>query len=867
MKRTFISILLLAGFYAPPTGARAETITFAEFDGLGDNAALPGDPQGLPAGITATWTGFLLHTLAGDTPMSVFPADNVPGGTIAFSGPVVVSSINAYDTSWGGPVTIIGKRTGAEVWRFTSPGDFNWTKLTDGAGKVIDTLVFEGQWNHYDDLVVDPVPTEDTDADGLPDFWENQFFPGDLTKLSGNGDFDVDGLKDGQEYTRTSDPTKPDTDGDGLTDLVETGTGTYVSPTDTGTSPVKGDTDSDGRSDSAEISGTPKTNPVNPDSDGDTFLDGDEVATGHDPNNPADNPEATAIANSFAQFSTSGTQGESDWYHGYRNYTKDGGGDNYNADTGFIAFDPATQWSGSQWDLDPVARNPWTELGAENTHPNSSTAANPEGYETGVHWTIRRWVANSIAQVKPLALRWHVHKSNTGGGNGVTGALHINGQRKDSVIIAGSDGTGVTHTYYANAAPGDRIDLILSPRGLNGADDDGSDGSINRLLVDPTISAEPRQPDGSIFIPVGAGDTDADGLPDLWENQYFPGDLTRLTRTGDYDQDGLSDPGEYQRDSDPTKSDTDGDGLTDLVETGTGIWVSTSDTGSSPKKTDTDGDGLTDTQEAQHVPPTNPNKADTDADGFTDSEEIAWGTDPTNPNDNPFTFVIANSQAEFSGTQGQNGWFNGYRVSDPVAGTVNYNPNQDFIPYPGGEGQGDWDGVAQTWNNGSWDLNTADAGPWTYQAALEIHPNGANSPPTIGGAPDPNNEHWAIRRWVATELTKDTQATVIWRVRKTNFNPDGVTGLLFINGNLVDSKAISGTDGTNEMRRYRTTLEKTDIMDLALSPAGLNGAREDWSDGSETWFWVDTRPWPANITLSGVTVNLGLGQCTFKWNS
>jgi len=707
----------------------------------------------------------------------------------------------------------------------------------------------------------------DTDGDSLPDAWENLYFPGDLTKLSGTGDFDSDGLTDGAEMLRSTDPTKADTDNDGLGDAVETNTGVYVSPTNTGTDPLKPDTDNDGRKDGDEVNGTPTTDPFDADSDDDTYLDGDEVATGHDPNNAADNPETTAIANSVSEFTTAGTQGENDWYYGYRNYTKDGGGENYNADTGFIAFDPATQWNGSMWDLDPVAENPWTELAAETTHPNSSTAANPSGYDTGVHWTIRRWVATEVTQVKPLAVRWHVRKSNTGGGNGVTGALYINGQRKDAVVIAGTDGTGIVHTYYANVAPADRIDLILSPRGLDGLDVDGQDSSATRFLVDPTIPAQPRQPDGTIFIPVGAGDTDADGLPDVWEYQYFPADLTKLTATGDYDQDQLSDTGEYGRDSDPTKPDTDGDGLTDLVETGTGIWVSTSDTGSSPKKPDTDGDGLTDGQEAQRVPPTDPNKADTDADGFTDAEEIAAGTDPLNPNDNPLTFVIANSEAEVSGTQGQNGWYNGYRVYDPVAGTVNYNPNQDFIPYPGGEGQGDWDGVGQTWNNGSWDLNTADAGPWTWQDALGIHPNGVNSPPTIGGTPDPNNEHWAIRRWVATELTSVTPVTVIWRVRKTNLNLNGVTGLLFINGVLADSEAIAGNDGANEAREYRTTLKNADIVDLALSPAGLNGDREDGADGSETWFRVDTRPWPADVTLSGVNVSVAQGQCTFRWNS
>jgi hypothetical protein len=200
---------------------------------------------------------------------------------------------------------------------------------------------------------------------------------------------------------------------------------------------------------------------------------------------------------------------------------------------------------------------------------------------------------------------------------------------------------------------------------------------------------------------------------------------------------------------------------------------------------------------------------------------------------------------------------------------VDYNPNQDFIPFPGGEGLGAWDGVSQTWTGSAWDLNTGSAGPWTWQDLLGAHPNGTNSPPTIDGSPDPTKEHWAIRRWVAKELTKDTPATVIWRVRKTNLSTfgSGVTGLLFINGKHLDSKAIEALDGTNPARQVTVTLKSTDIVDLALSPVGPSGDRGDGSDGSETWFWVDTRPVTTKPTLSGTTVNVAQGQCTFSWSS
>jgi hypothetical protein len=55
-----------------------------------------------------------------------------------------------------------------------------------------------------------------------------------------------------------------DADGDGLLDVYETGTGVFVSATDTG------------------------TDPLTPDTDGDGVPDGTEVLVGTDPNDPFD---------------------------------------------------------------------------------------------------------------------------------------------------------------------------------------------------------------------------------------------------------------------------------------------------------------------------------------------------------------------------------------------------------------------------------------------------------------------------------------------------------------------------------------------------------------------------------------------------
>ncbi|WP_172923455.1 LPXTG cell wall anchor domain-containing protein, partial [Streptococcus sp. 812] len=55
--------------------------------------------------------------------------------------------------------------------------------------------------------------------------------------------------------------------------------------------------------------------------------------------------------------------------------------------------------------------------------------------------------------------------------------------------------------------------------------------------------------------------------------------------------------------------------------------------GTDPTKADTDGDGLTDKEEVEKG--TDPTKADTDGDGLTDKEEVEKGTNPKDPNSKP----------------------------------------------------------------------------------------------------------------------------------------------------------------------------------------------------------------------------------------
>lgn len=145
-------------------------------------------------------------------------------------------------------------------------------------------------------------------------------------------------------------------------------------------------------------------------------------------------------------------------------------------------------------------------------------------------------------------------------------------------------------------------------------------------------------------------DSDMDGLADIWE-RFYVGNLTTMNQITDFDGDGLVDREEFAVGSNPTTSDSDGDGLSDLDEVKT--------YGTNPASTDTDGDGLTDDAEIQQYG-TNPTKVDSDGDGISDGDEIkgtaGFVTDPLN------------ADTDGDGMKDDVEIANGYNPTDPADG-------------------------------------------------------------------------------------------------------------------------------------------------------------------------------------------------------
>ena len=204
---------------------------------------------------------------------------------------------------------------------------------------------------------------------------------------------------------------------------------------------------------------------------------------------------------------------------------------------------------------------------------------------------------------------------------------------------------------------------------------------------------------------------------------------------------------------------------------------------------------------------------------------------------------VADSQAEFSGTQGQDGWSYGYYNT-----TVNGSPTDgsSLIPFNGGAGGGPWNGTTQQWTGTEWRLHFNAPGPWTSVNAVIGHPNGTNSAP--------GHEHWATRRWVV-EPGQSGDLVVNWTLAAQNLGSTGTTLHVLHNGVIVDSgvtNLAAGVSGSVVIPKAQVG----DWIDLALTPVGVDGDPRDFSDGS--FFGATIEQLRADVCGNTVPVDLGV---------
>ncbi|MEZ4319854.1 MAG: hypothetical protein R3F61_20255 [Myxococcota bacterium] len=561
----------------------------------------------------------------------------------------------------------------------------------------------------------------DADDDGLDDGVEilgADGIPGTGDETSPfDADSDDDGLLDGEEAGFGTDPTDPDTDGDGLGDGLELGRTTGIpGGTSAGGLPYEG-TGPDFVPD-ADPSST--TDPTRADSDGDGLLDGDEdldqdgafagdqPGTADDETDPnAADSDGDGITDLFeggpAGPDTDG-DGTIDALDPDAPMDTDGDGvpdavedllgtDPTDADTDDDGLTDLEEITGA--DGIPGTGDETSGIDADTDDDGLSDGAEVEGPD-GVRGTGDETGANTadtdgdgLSDGLELGVEVPVSGGTSDGGIVYTGSDGFVPDADPSTTTdplgADTDGDGLTDGEEDANGDGATTNTVGGTGSMgsgetdpNLADSDGdglSDGDeVNDLATDPldTDTDDGGVPDGtevdvngtdpldpSDDFPV-VGDTDGDGLTDDEEALLGTDPLD-----ADTDDDGLSDGAEAAGATDPLLADTDGDGLGDGLESGVAVGIpggtspggvdfdgtapgtmldADPSTTTDPTVADTDGDGLTDGEEDANGDgattntvggtdtmgsgETDPNVADTDGDGLNDGDEVDAGTDP-----------------------------------------------------------------------------------------------------------------------------------------------------------------------------------------------------------------------------------------------
>lgn len=449
--------------------------------------------------------------------------------------------------------------------------------------------------------------------------------------------------------------TLQDTDSDGIPDIYETNTGVYNGPTDTGSDPTDPDTDGDGRPDGEEVfpfgivDGSFTWDEAKADAESrgghlaviNTAIenDGFEIRMAQQSNQLERwlGGSDAAVEGTFTWVTGELWGGFLNWSPGEPNnlLNSDGlflrldglwGDDRVTNRRGYvlesIASDP------NQADTDGDGLNDSEEIIFISDPTNSDTDGDGLNdfleREIGADPRVVDTDGDGLTDLQEYNLGTDPTLADTDG-DGLTDPEEL--AFNSDPLLADTDGDGLNDREERDFGSNPRV-VDTDGDGLTDREEFvfGSDPKVVDTdgdgLKDPEereAGTDPRDPD-----------TDDDGLTDREEVDFGSDPLT-----GDTDGDGLTDREERDFGSDPLVVDTDGDGLDDLAEFENGSNPNNRDTdgdtlldgsevltyNTDPARADTDGDGINDNVEI-FTHRTDPNREDTDGDGLTDSQEL-----------------------------------------------------------------------------------------------------------------------------------------------------------------------------------------------------------------------------------------------------
>lgn len=485
----------------------------------------------------------------------------------------------------------------------TNNGEGNFFLSSELSGDVIKITATPGNAQRAPLNAIQFIAADDDDNDGMPNAWEEANGLNPTDPSDAGVDDDVDGLSNLAEFRRGTNPQKADTDGDGLSDSVETGTGVFVNAGNTGTNPIAVDTDGDGYTDGYEVAKS--TNPLL-DSSAPSVLSSKAININFKGGTDA-LPDGHAVAGA------AGVVSSTHWNNVSDRATPVGSGQDLIDSDGTVQAGTWVEWSAS---------NTWLV--------SADTPADAQGALMGGYLDTTDASLTTVT-VRNIPYRTYlVYVYFDGDSTGRYGTYTAKGFGEETQTL-----TQIRDNANWPVAAGGGEFVHAKENGMEGNYMIFSGLTGGTVVVTATPAGGTRAPINGIQI-VGAQDGDNDGMPDVWEILHGLNPGSNADAAADPDQDGSPNLQEYQRGTLPKVADTDSDGVLDGAETLSGEYVSPSNTGTNPLVADTDGDGLLDGEEvnASTAYPfvTNPNLRDTDGDGFGDGFEYnTSSSDPTNP--------------------------------------------------------------------------------------------------------------------------------------------------------------------------------------------------------------------------------------------
>lgn len=395
-------------------------------------------------------------------------------------------------------------------------------------------------------------------------------------------------------------------------------------------------------------------------------------------------------------------------------------------------------------------------------------------------------------------------------------------------------------------------------------------------------------------------DSDGDTMSDSYEVAHGLNPSSAEDANADLDGDGLTNLEEFNRGTLPNNPDTDGDGVKDGAETGTGVWVGPENTGTDPLNPDSDGDGLPDgveTNTGVFVGPadtgTNPHVADTDGDGYSDRTEVINGSNPLQASSVPqlvkTLFIGANANPDFEADGaffrflGEHFGVEAVYYLQASAAFTEDAEGMDLVVVSSSPGSGDirykfrdlpipvinWEEAIADNNDGEFGLSSVVLTKSTSVTQLELkpHPATAGLPETITlftGAPRETTCSMELYEGV-TVIATNVDGTV---ASGTGVVGDSVAGLPAIYvvdaGDPVDPG--SGTpDSVAPARRVHLPFTDATFGGVTEDGRKLVANLLDWAVGRLGT--VDPPEEPVEIAVTNVALNAAGNELTLTWSS